>query len=145
MTVPELPRPGRCVVMGVLNVTPDSFSDGGCFADPETAIAHGLAMHAAGADYVDVGGESTRPGADRVDADEESRRVVPVVRELAAAGVRTSVDTTRAEVAEAALEAGAQLGNDVSGGVGQKKMGRVAAAAGGSRGGLAPGGERRGV
>jgi dihydropteroate synthase len=64
-----LPRPGRCVVMGVLNVTPDSFSDGGCFADARTAIAHGLEMHAAGADYVDVGGESTRPGADRVDAE----------------------------------------------------------------------------
>src|SRR3712207_8577801 len=111
MTPEPLPRPGRCVVMGVLNVTPDSFSDGGCFADPAVAIAHGLDMHAAGADYVDVGGESTRPGADRVDADEECRRVVPVVRELSAAGVRTSVDTTRAEVAEAALDAGAVLVN----------------------------------
>ena len=89
--------------MGVLNVTPDSFSDGGCFAD--TAV-RGRARPARctppGADYVDVGGESTRPGADRVDAEEECRRVLPVIRELTAAGVRTSVDTTRAEVAEAA-------------------------------------------
>ena len=108
MNIP-LPRPGRCVVMGVLNVTPDSFSDGGCFADTASAVAHGLLMHADGADYVDVGGESTRPGADRVDAEEECRRVVPVVRDLTAAGARVSVDTTRAEVAAAALEAGAAL------------------------------------
>ncbi|SDF61114.1 dihydropteroate synthase [Blastococcus aurantiacus] len=125
-----LPRPAHCVVMGVLNVTPDSFSDGGCFSDPATAIAHGLAMHAAGADYVDVGGESTRPGADRVDAGEECTRVVPVIRELAAAGVRTSVDTTRAEVAEAALEAGAELVNDVSGGLADKNMADLVAEAG---------------
>jgi dihydropteroate synthase len=115
--------------MGVLNVTPDSFSDGGCFADAPTAVAHGLAMHAAGADYVDVGGESTRPGADRVDADEECRRVVPVVRELAAAGVRVSVDTTRAEVAEAAIAAGAALVNDVSGGLADKNMAELVAEA----------------
>jgi dihydropteroate synthase len=125
-----LPRPGHCVVMGVLNVTPDSFSDGGCFSDPAVAIAHGLAMHAAGADYVDVGGESTRPGADRVDAAEECSRVVPVIRELAAAGVRTSVDTTRAEVAEAALDAGAELVNDVSGGLADKNMADLVAEAG---------------
>jgi dihydropteroate synthase len=125
-----LPRPAHCVVMGVLNVTPDSFSDGGCFSDPATAIAHGLAMHAAGADYVDVGGESTRPGADRVDAGEECSRVVPVIRELAAAGVRTSVDTTRAEVAEAALGAGAELVNDVSGGLADKNMADLVAEAG---------------
>lgn len=124
-----LPRPARCVVMGVLNVTPDSFSDGGCFSDPATAIAHGLAMHAAGADYVDVGGESTRPGADRVDAGEECSRVVPVIRELSAAGVRTSVDTTRAEVAEAALAAGAELVNDVSGGLADKNMADLVAEA----------------
>ncbi|WP_309229426.1 MULTISPECIES: dihydropteroate synthase [unclassified Blastococcus] len=124
-----LPRPGRCLVMGVLNVTPDSFSDGGCFSDPATAIAHGLAMHAAGADYVDVGGESTRPGADRVDAAEECDRVVPVIRELSAAGVRTSVDTTRAEVAEAALQAGAQLVNDVSGGLADAGMAELVARA----------------
>jgi len=113
--------------MGVLNVTPDSFSDGGCFADPAVAITHGLAMHAVGADYVDVGGESTRPGADRVDADEECRRVVPVIRELSASGVRTSVDTTRAEVAEAAIEAGAALVNDVSGGLADKNMAELVA------------------
>ncbi|MGY1843225.1 dihydropteroate synthase [Modestobacter sp. SYSU DS0875] len=122
-----LPRPGRCVVMGVLNVTPDSFSDGGTFADRDAAIAHGLRMHAVGADYVDVGGESTRPGADRVDAEEECRRVVPVVRELAGAGVRVSVDTTRAEVAEAALDAGAVLVNDVSGGLADAGMARLVA------------------
>jgi dihydropteroate synthase len=116
--------------MGVLNVTPDSFSDGGCFADPADAIAHGLAMSAAGADYVDVGGESTRPGADRVDADEECRRVVPVVRELVSAGVRVSVDTTRAEVAEAALTAGAVMVNDVSGGLADKNMADLVAESG---------------
>ncbi len=124
------PRPGRCLVMGVLNVTPDSFSDGGCYADHDAAIDHGLQMHAAGADYVDVGGESTRPGADRVDAAEECRRVVPVVRDLAAAGVRVSVDTTRADVAAAALEAGASLVNDVSGGLADDGMARLVAEAG---------------
>ena len=128
-TVP-LPHPGRCVVMGVLNVTPDSFSDGGCYADASSAIAHGLEMHAAGADYVDVGGESTRPGADRVDAGEECRRVLPVIRELAAAGVRTSVDTTRADVAEAAIAAGASLVNDVSGGLADKNMAELVAETG---------------
>jgi dihydropteroate synthase len=116
--------------MGVLNVTPDSFSDGGCFAEPGAAIAHGLEMAAAGADYVDVGGESTRPGADRVDAAEECRRVLPVIRELAAAGVRTSVDTTRAEVAEAALDAGATLVNDVSGGLADSGMAKLVADSG---------------
>jgi dihydropteroate synthase len=116
--------------MGVLNVTPDSFSDGGCFADPADAIAHGLAMHAAGADYVDVGGESTRPGAARVDAGEECRRILPVITELAAAGVRISVDTTRAEVAEAALDAGAVLVNDVSGGLADAGMAKLVADAG---------------
>jgi dihydropteroate synthase len=116
--------------MGVLNVTPDSVSDGGCFADTPSALAHGLALHAAGADYVDVGGESTRPGADRVDADEECRRVLPVIRELSAAGVRTSVDTTRAEVAEAAIGAGAALVNDVSGGLADKNMAELVAETG---------------
>jgi dihydropteroate synthase len=126
----DLPRPGRCLVMGVLNVTPDSFSDGGCYADRDAAIAHGLEMHTAGADYVDVGGESTRPGADRVDAAEECRRVVPVVRDLAAAGARVSIDTTRAEVAAAALEAGASLVNGVSGGLADEGMARLVADAG---------------
>jgi dihydropteroate synthase len=130
MTQSPLPRPARCVVMGVLNVTPDSFSDGGCFADTPSAVAHGLAMHAAGADYVDVGGESTRPGADRVDAEEECRRVLPVIRELVDAGVRTSVDTVRAEVAEAAIDAGAALVNDVSGGLADDGMAKLVADAG---------------
>jgi dihydropteroate synthase len=125
--ITALPRPGRCVVMGVLNVTPDSFSDGGCFADTASAVAHGMAMHEAGADYVDVGGESTRPGADRVDAEAECRRVLPVIRELARAGVRTSVDTTRAEVAEAAIAAGAVLVNDVSGGLADAGMAKLVA------------------
>src|SRR3954471_18200937 len=116
--------------MGVLNVTPDSFSDGGCFADPDDAIAHGLAMHAAGADYVDVGGESTRPGAHRVDAQEECRRILPVIAELAAAGVAVSVDTTRSEVAEAALGAGAVLVNDISGGLADSGMAKLVADAG---------------
>jgi dihydropteroate synthase len=125
-----LPRPARCVVMGVLNVTPDSFSDGGCFADTSSAVAHGLRMHAAGAYYVDVGGESTRPGADRVDPQQECDRVLPVIRELSAAGVRTSVDTTRAEVAEAAIAAGATLVNDVSGGLADDGMAKLVAETG---------------
>ena len=130
MRTTPLPNPGRCVVMGVLNVTPDSFSDGGCYADFDSAVAHGLEMHAAGADYVDVGGESTRPGADRVDAAEECRRILPVIAELARAGVRVSVDTTRAEVAEAALDAGAVLVNDVSGGLADSGMAKLVADAG---------------
>jgi dihydropteroate synthase len=125
-----LPDAGRCLVMGVINVTPDSFSDGGCFADPGDAVRHGLAMATAGADYVDVGGESTRPGADRVDTAEECRRVVPVVRELTAAGVRVSVDTTRAEVAGAALDAGAVMVNDVSGGLADAGMAALVAESG---------------
>jgi dihydropteroate synthase len=99
--------------MGVLNVTPDSFSDGGRFFDPERAIAHGLVLVEEGADVVDVGGESTRPGAPPVDDAEQRRRVVPVVEALAPS-VRVSVDTRSAAVAEAALEAGATLVNDVS-------------------------------
>jgi dihydropteroate synthase len=123
-------RPTHCVVMGVLNVTPDSFSDGGNYADHDSAVAHGLEMHAAGADYVDVGGESTRPGADRVDAAEECNRILPVIRDLAVEGVRVSVDTTRAEVAEAALDAGAVLVNDVSGGLADPGMAKLVADAG---------------
>jgi len=124
-----LPHPGRCVVMGVLNVTPDSFSDGGRYADFDAAVAHGLAMRAAGADIVDVGGESTRPGAERVDAEEEIRRVVPAIRALAAGAVTVSVDTTRAAVAEAALDAGARIVNDVSGGLADPEMAKTIAAA----------------
>ena len=116
--------------MGVLNVTPDSFSDGGRYDDLAAAIAHGVRMREAGADLVDVGGESTRPGAERVDARAEAARVVPVIRELAAAGVPMSIDTTRASVAEAALAAGASVVNDVSGGLADPAMGKLVAAAG---------------
>lgn len=122
-----LPRPGRCAVVGVVNVTPDSFSDGGRYLDACDAIAHGVAMHRRGADLVDVGGESTRPGAQRVDAGVELARVLPVVKELAAAGVPVSIDTTRAAVVVAALDAGAVVVNDVSGGLGDPDMARVLA------------------
>ncbi|NEB16828.1 dihydropteroate synthase, partial [Streptomyces coelicoflavus] len=120
----------RCAVMGVVNVTPDSFSDGGRFFDTTAAIKHGLDLVAEGADLVDVGGESTRPGATRVDEDEELRRVVPVVRGLASEGVTVSVDTMRASVAEQALAAGAALVNDVSGGLADPRMIPVVADAG---------------
>jgi len=123
-----LPDPGRCAVMGVLNVTPDSFSDGGRYLHLEDALAHGVEMWTDGADLVDVGGESTRPGAGRVDADTEIARVRPVIRGLSAAGVAVSVDTTRARVAEAAIEAGAVIVNDVSGGLADPDMARVVAA-----------------
>jgi dihydropteroate synthase len=126
---PGLPRPGRCVVMGVLNVTPDSFSDGGRYLDRDHAVAHGVEMHEAGADLVDVGGESTRPGAQRVEADVEKARVLPVIRDLVAEGVRVSIDTTRAAVAEAAVEAGAQVVNDVSGGLADPAMAATVAQA----------------
>ena len=119
---PAIPDPDRCAVIGIINVTPDSFSDGGRYLDRDDAVAHGLAMRAQGADLVDVGGESTRPGASRVDAATEIARVVPVIRELAASGVPCSVDTTRAAVAEAALEAGAIIVNDVSGGLADPAM-----------------------
>jgi dihydropteroate synthase len=128
--VPGLPDPGRCLVMGVVNVTPDSFSDGGAWFDQDTAIRHGLDLVAEGADIVDVGGESTRPGAQRVSLAEELRRVVPVIEGLAAEGVHVSVDTMRAEVAEAAARAGARLINDVSGGLADPAMPRVVAKAG---------------
>ena len=121
-TVPGLPAPGRCLVMGVLNVTPDSFSDGGLHLDPGRARAHGLRLVEEGADLVDVGGESTRPGAARPSEDEERERVLPVVTALAAAGVRVSVDTMRASVAVAAVEAGAVVVNDVSGGAADPAM-----------------------
>jgi dihydropteroate synthase len=123
-------NPDRIVIMGVLNVTPDSFSDGGRYSDVDTAVRHAVQMRAEGADIIDVGGESTRPGAHRVDADEERLRVLPVLRELAAAGVPTSVDTYRASVAAAALEAGAGVVNDVSGGLGDPEMADVVRDAG---------------
>jgi dihydropteroate synthase len=125
-----LPALDRCRVMGVVNVTPDSFSDGGAFADADSAVEHGLAMLAAGADIVDVGGESTRPGADRVSAAEEWRRVGPVVAALAEAGAVVSIDTMRASTAAAALEAGARIVNDVSGGRADPKLPAVVADAG---------------
>jgi dihydropteroate synthase len=107
----------RPAVMGVINVTPDSFSDGGRYLDPQTAIAHGLELVDAGADLLDVGGESTRPGAEPVDATEELRRVVPVVAGLTAAtDLPVSIDTTKAVVAAAAIDAGATIVNDVSAG-----------------------------
>ena len=126
----ELPAKDRCLVMGVVNVTPDSFSDGGLWYGADAAIAHGLDLAAQGADIVDVGGESTRPGAQRIDEAEELRRVGPVVTELARAGLTVSIDTMRARVAEFALEAGAQLVNDVSGGLADPDMPRLVAAAG---------------
>jgi dihydropteroate synthase len=128
-TPPGLPRPGRCVVLGVLNVTPDSFSDGGRYLDLDHAVAHGVGMRDSGADLVDVGGESTRPGAGRIGPDVEAARVVPVVRDLVAAGVRVSIDTTRAEVAEQALAAGACVVNDVSGGLADPRMAALVAEA----------------
>ncbi|WP_100836832.1 dihydropteroate synthase [Kitasatospora fiedleri] len=128
--VPGLPVLERCAVMGVVNVTPDSFSDGGLWLDPARAVAHGLDLVARGADLVDVGGESTRPGAVRVTEAEELRRVVPVVAELARAGAVVSVDTMRAGVAAAALAAGARLVNDVSGGLADPEMAGVVAGTG---------------
>lgn len=104
----------RPILMGIVNVTPDSFSDGGSYLDPRAAIAHGMELSAAGAEVIDVGGESTRPGAPEVEVDEELRRVVPVVEGLAAEGVAVSIDTTKPEVAERALAAGAEVVNDVT-------------------------------
>jgi dihydropteroate synthase len=105
----------RSLVMAILNVTPDSFSDGGKHATADSAIAAGLRMFYAGADIIDVGGESTRPGAEDVSPEEEQRRVLPVVAALVKAGALVSIDTTHASTAEAALEAGAAIINDVSG------------------------------
>lgn len=121
------PRP---VIMGVLNVTPDSFSDGGLFLDPDTAVAHARAMAAEGADIIDVGGESTRPGADRVEIAQEIDRTIPVVSALVRAGLTISIDTMRSEVASRAVEAGAAYINDVSGGLADPEMAATAAQAG---------------
>jgi dihydropteroate synthase len=122
-----LQAPGRCLVMGVVNVTPDSFSDGGEWFAPDDGIRHGLDLLAEGADLLDVGGESTRPGASRPGAQEELRRVMPVVRGLVDAGAVVSIDTMHAEVARAALDAGAALVNDVSGGLADAGMAQVVA------------------
>ena len=119
-------------VMGIVNVTPDSFSDGGLYADTERALAHARRLLADGADLLDVGGESTRPGATRPLVEEELDRVIPVITELAAQGAVVSVDTMRAEVAEAAVAAGAQVVNDVSGGLADPEILSVVAATGAS-------------
>ncbi|HXW45318.1 MAG TPA: dihydropteroate synthase [Streptosporangiaceae bacterium] len=116
--------------MGVVNVTPDSFSDGGSWLDPAAATRHGLDLASQGADIIDVGGESTRPGAKRVPIAEELGRVLPVVTALAAAGCYVSIDTMRAEVARQALQAGARMVNDVSGGLADPDMAPVVAASG---------------
>ena len=121
-----LPEPlaqlDRPIVMGVLNVTPDSFSDGGSHFEVTSAIAHGITMQRDGADVIDVGGESTRPGSTRIDAQEELHRVLPVVSALVAAGVHVSIDTMRAEVARECVIAGACIVNDVSGGLADQAM-----------------------
>ena len=130
IAVPWLPAADRCLVMGVVNVTPDSFSDGGQWYGATAAISHGLDLVAQGADIVDVGGESTRPGAQRISAEEELRRVKPVITALVRSGVVVSVDTMRAQVAEFALEAGVSLVNDVSGGLADPYMPRLVAKAG---------------
>ena len=114
---PVVPGIGRTMVMGIVNVTPDSFSDGGNWAATEAAIAHGRELLAQGADILDIGGESTRPGAARPSPDEELARVLPVVEALAAEGAVISVDTMRASVARATAQAGAKIINDVSGGL----------------------------
>ena len=126
-------RPGTVftapVVLGVLNTTPDSFSDGGAYLDPETAVARGIALAGAGAHVIDVGGESTRPGAEPVPREEELERVLPVIRGLVDAGVTVSIDTIHAETAAAAVAAGASYINDVSGGLHDPEMLGVAGAA----------------
>ena len=128
--VPGLPQPGRTLVVGVVNVTPDSFSDGGEWLEPSAAISHGMELLAEGADIIDVGGESTRPGAIRPEVAEELRRVLPVVHELAAAGACVSIDTMRTAVAEQAIMAGARVVNDVSGGKADSGMLRLVAESG---------------
>ena len=115
-------QPQRCLVMGVLNVTPDSFSDGGRYLQLDSAVAHGHAMVRAGVDIIDVGGESTRPGAPRISASEELSRVIPVARELVASGIPVCIDTMRAEVAIASVSLGVQVVNDVSGGLADPAM-----------------------
>ncbi|MGN8247127.1 dihydropteroate synthase [Cellulomonas soli] len=120
----------RTLVMGVVNVTPDSFSDGGRWFTPGAAVAHGLTLLEQGADLLDVGGESTRPGSRRVPVEDELVRVLPVVEELVRRGATVSVDTTRAAVARAAVERGAAVVNDVSGGLADEEMAGVVATTG---------------
>lgn len=121
----QLALPGRTQIMGILNVTPDSFSDGGRYELVEAALAHAATMIRHGADMIDVGGESTRPGAARVPVEEEQRRVLPIIRELSRAGIAVSIDTMNAATAEAAALAGAALINDVSGGLADPDMASV--------------------
>ena len=115
------------LVMGILNVTPDSFADGGKHNDFESAVARGLEMIAEGVDIIDIGGESTRPGADRVSEEEEIARTIPVIKELAKHGAKISIDTMRASTAKAAITAGASIINDVSGGLADASMLQTAA------------------
>ena len=110
------------IVMGILNVTPDSFADGGRHNDFEAAVNHGHQMLAEGVDIIDIGGESTKPGVERVSEEEELARVIPVIKELAKTGARISIDTMRASTAKAAIKAGAQIINDVSGGLADPVM-----------------------
>lgn len=118
----ELNNLERCLVVGVLNVTPDSFSDGGKFFDKDIAINQAKKLITDGADLIDIGGESTRPGADQISIDEEIKRVIPVINELKKDNIFISIDTTKHEVAKAAVEAGAIIVNDVSGGLADEKM-----------------------
>ncbi|SFN71283.1 dihydropteroate synthase [Mycetocola miduiensis] len=122
--------PAPMLVMGILNVTPNSFSDGGQYLDHAAAIAHGRSLVADGADLIDVGGESTRPGAERIGSAEEQRRILPVLRALSADGIRLSVDTMNADTARASVKAGAEIINDVSGGLADPLMASVAAESG---------------
>ncbi|CAN1487658.1 FolP Dihydropteroate synthase and related enzymes [Candidatus Nanopelagicaceae bacterium] len=115
------------LVMGILNVTPDSFADGGKHNDFESAVARGLEMISEGVDIIDIGGESTRPGADRVSEEEEIARTIPVIKELAKHGAKISIDTMRASTAKAAITAGASIINDVSGGLADQSMLQTAA------------------
>ncbi|WP_165164979.1 dihydropteroate synthase [Corynebacterium qintianiae] len=126
-TVQDLTVPGRTLVMGILNITADSFSDGGRWLELDSALEHARELVAQGADIIDVGAESTRPGATRVPADVEAQRIRPVIQALSAEGIRTSVDTMRASTAAAAAEAGVDLINDVSAGLADKDMYRVMA------------------
>lgn len=126
----DRPTPPRTQIMGVLNVTPDSFSDGGRYTKVDDAIDHAVAMRDAGAAIIDVGGESTRPGATPVASPDERKRVIPVIRELRARGITVSIDTMHSATALAAVDAGAEIINDVSGGLADPEMGRIVAETG---------------
>jgi len=119
---PTLAKLNRCLVVGVLNVTPDSFSDGGLFSDTNAAVKYAQDLIQNGADLIDVGGESTRPGASRITTLEEQKRVIPVIKELTSLGIVTSIDTMNSETALVAVNAGAQMVNDVSGGLADENM-----------------------